>query len=63
MMQDEPIDRPDSQPFSSDATVAELQMMLSEADAADAPAIAERIASLLGESLDGSDSDTPGASP
>jgi len=37
--------------------------MLSEADAADAPSIAERIASLLGESLDGNAGADPKDSP
>jgi len=62
-MQDESIDQTRSQLFSPETTVAELQAILSEADAADAPAIAERIAALLGESLDGSGAADAGASP
>lgn len=62
-MQDESIDQTPSQLFSPETTVAELQAILSEADAADAPAIAERIAALLGESLDGSGAADAGASP
>ena len=47
-------DAPNPTPeVSEEHTVAELQVMLSEADAADAPSIAERIAAVLGESLDG----------
>lgn len=52
-MQDQPADLNQSPEIGEHATVAELQVMLAAADAADAPAIAERIAVLLGESLDG----------
>ncbi len=62
-MQNEP-STPDQSPnIAEDLTVAELQTMLAEADAADAPALAERIAALLGESLDGNAGTDPGASP
>jgi len=62
-MQDQPTDLNQSSDISEHATVAELQVMLAEADAAQAPAIAERIAALLGESLDGSGADSAGESP
>ncbi|MGI9529476.1 MAG: hypothetical protein ACR2NG_07165 [Acidimicrobiia bacterium] len=62
-MQNEPA-APDQAPdVAEDPTVAELQVMLSEADAADAPAIAERIAAMLGESLDGKAGADSEASP
>lgn len=62
-MQNEP-SAPDQSPdIADDLTVAELQVMLSEADAADAPSIAERIASLLGDSLDGNAGADSEASP
>lgn len=53
-MQNQQDDPNQSPSFNEDSTVADLQVMLAEADAADAPAIAERIAVLLGDSLDGS---------
>jgi hypothetical protein len=43
---------------NEDPSVEELQAQLEAADAADAPAIAERIAAILGESID---DDVPGA--
>ena len=44
-------------------TLAELQDMLTEADPAEAPAIADRIAQLLSESLDANSGDATEASP
>ena len=50
-------------PPGTDPTLAELQDMLAEADPAEAPALADRIAQILSESLDANSGDAAEASP